>query len=142
MVSYIRSDLDFILAQIKISEAHAAGQPLFGPGGLVPAYNISYGLRTVDGTFNHLLPGQEKWGASDVQFPTLLDPAYRPADGTPFDPDGPGGAPAMPTAPNYNPSNNPNSLVFDSSVRTISNLLVDQTLGQSGCDPGRAFPRR
>ena len=35
----------------------------------------------------------------------------------------------MPTAPNYNPSNNPNSLVFDSSLRTISNLLVDQTLG-------------
>ncbi len=35
----------------------------------------------------------------------------------------------MPTAANYNPSNNPNSLVFDSSLRTISNLLVDQTLG-------------
>ena len=34
----------------------------------------------------------------------------------------------MPTAANYNPSNNPNSLVFDSSLRTISNLLVDQTL--------------
>ena len=32
-------------------------------------------------------------------------------------------------ATNYNPSNNPNSLVFDSSLRTISNLLVDQTLG-------------
>ena len=58
-----------------------------------------------------------------------MDPVYRPADGTPFDPDGPGPAPAMPTAPNYNPSNNPNSLVFDSSLRTISNLLVDQTLG-------------
>ena len=35
----------------------------------------------------------------------------------------------MPTAANYNPSNNPNSLVFNSSLRTISNLLVDQTLG-------------
>ena len=35
----------------------------------------------------------------------------------------------MPTAANYNPSNNPNSLVFDSSLRTISNLIVDQTLG-------------
>ena len=39
MVSYIRSDLDFILAQIKISEDHALyvqtnglqGAPLFGP---------------------------------------------------------------------------------------------------------------
>lgn len=134
MVSYIRSDLDFILAQIKIAEAHAAGQPLFGPDtgsgpGLVPAYNIAWGLRTVDGTYNHLLPGQEHWGAADVQFPTLLDPVYRPADGTPFDPDGPGPLPAMPTAPNYNPSNDPNSIVFDTSPRTISNLLVDQTLG-------------
>ena len=115
--------------QIKIAEAHAAGQPLFGPNGLVPTYNLSLGLRTVDGSYNHLLPGQEQWGAADNQFPSLLDPVYRPADGTPFDPDGPGPAPAMPTAPNYNPSNNPNSLVFDSSLRTISNLLVDQTLG-------------
>ncbi|KQZ71667.1 hypothetical protein ASE06_19915 [Sphingopyxis sp. Root214] len=129
MVTYIRSDLEFILDQIKIAEAHAAGQPLYGPGGLVPAYNLSFGLRTVDGSNNHLLPGQEKWGASNVPFPTLLDPVYRPADGTLFDPDGPGPAPAMPTSPNYNPSNNPNSLVFDSSLRTISNLLVDQTLG-------------
>ncbi|WP_054587095.1 peroxidase family protein [Sphingopyxis macrogoltabida] len=129
MVTYIRSDLDFILEQIKIAEAHAAGQPLYGPGGLVPAYNLSFGLRTVDGSNNHLLPGQEKWGAADVEFPTLLDPAYRPADGTPFDPDGPGGAPAMPTQADYSPSNNPGSLVFDQNLRTISNLLVDQTLG-------------
>ncbi len=129
MVSYIRSDLDFILAQIKISEAHAGGQPLFGTGGLIPTYNISWGLRTVDGSYNHLLPGQEHWGAADVAFPTLVPPQYRPADGTLFDPDGPGPAPAIPTAPNYNPSNNPSSLVFDSSLRTISNLIVDQTLG-------------
>ena len=129
MVTYIRSDLDFILEQIKIAEAHAAGQPLFGENGLVDAYNLSSGLRTVDGTYNHLLPGQEQWGAADVEFPSLLDPVYRPADGTLFDPDGPGPAPAIPTQANYNPSNNPDSLVFDSSLRTISNLLVDQTLG-------------
>ena len=36
MVAYIRSDLDFILTQIKIAEATSAGQPLFGPGGLDP----------------------------------------------------------------------------------------------------------
>ena len=35
----------------------------------------------------------------------------------------------MPTAPNYDPSNNPGSFVVDSSLRTISNLIVDQTLG-------------
>ncbi len=55
MVAYIRSDLDFILAQIKIAEAHAAGQPLYGPGGLIPTYNLAWGLRTVDGSYNHLL---------------------------------------------------------------------------------------
>ena len=128
-VTMIKSDLEFILAQIKIAEAHAAGQPLFGPGGLVPAYNTSFGLRTVDGTYNHLLPGQETWGSAGQQFPTLMPPVYRPADGTPLDFDGPGPAPAMPTAPNYNPSNNPGSFVVDSSLRTISNLIVDQTLG-------------
>ncbi|QRM31582.1 peroxidase family protein [Microvirga sp. VF16] len=129
MVAYIRSDLDFILAQIKIAEAHAAGQPLYGEDGLIPAYNVAWGLRTVDGSYNHLLPGQEQWGAAGRAFPEQLTPVYRPADGTTFDPDGPGPAPTMPTAPNYNPSNDPNSLVFDSSLRTISNLLVDQTLG-------------
>ena len=137
MVAYIKSDLEFILAQIKIAEDHALylesdglqGKPLFGPGGSIPTYNIAWGLRTVDGSYNHLLPGQEQWGASDQPFAELLQPVYRPADGTLFDPDGPGPAPAMPTSANYNPSNNPNSLVFDSSLRTISNLLVDQTLG-------------
>ena len=49
------------------------GQPLFGTGGLVPAYNLSLGLRTVDGTYNHLLPGQERWGAADSQFPDPAD---------------------------------------------------------------------
>ena len=126
-VTVNKADLEFILAQIQIAEAHAAGQPLFGPGGLVPAYNVSWGLRTVDGTYNNLL--HETWGAADQQFPTLMPPTYRPADGTMFDPDGDGPAPAMPTQSTYAPSNNPNSLVFDSSLRTISNLIVDQTLG-------------
>ncbi len=81
MVKYIRSDLDFILEQIKIAEAHAAGQPLFGPGGLVPAYNLSMGLRTVDGTYNNLL--HPEWGAADNEFPEHLGTNFRPADGTP-----------------------------------------------------------
>uniref|UniRef100_UPI00232FADCB peroxidase family protein n=1 Tax=Candidatus Phyllobacterium onerii TaxID=3020828 RepID=UPI00232FADCB len=127
MVSYIRSDLDFILAQIKIAEAHAGGQPLYGPGGLIPTYNLAWGLRTVDGTYNNLL--HPTWGSSDQPFPEGLGTDFRPADGTPLDMDGPGPAPAMPTAPNYNPSNNPNSIVVDPALRTISNLIVDQTLG-------------
>ncbi|ATU94434.1 peroxidase family protein [Phyllobacterium zundukense] len=131
MVTYIRSDLDFILAQIKISEAHAGGQPLYGPGGLIPSYNLSWGLRTVDGTYNNLLPGQSETGASDNPFPTLLTPEYRTIM---VDPDGPGGMGPMPVSyqpgvDNDGPGPADPGDVFDPYVRTISNLIVDQTLG-------------
>jgi Ca2+-binding RTX toxin-like protein len=126
MVDYIRSDLDFILAQIKIAEAHAAGQPLFGDGGLVPTYNSSLGLRTVDGTFNNLLPGQEQWGAANNPFPENLPLDFRPASDV-LDLNGP--APGGLTAGDYSPSNNPGNIVVDSTLRTISNLIVDQSLG-------------
>jgi hypothetical protein len=99
---------------------------LFGPGGLIPTYNLSWGLRTVDGSYNNLL--HPTWGAADHPFPSILAPEYRPAQGGMLDPDGPGPAPSFPTQPNYNPSNNPNSVVIDPSLRTISNLIVDQTL--------------
>jgi Ca2+-binding RTX toxin-like protein len=120
-----KADLVFILEQIKIAEAHAAGTPLYGPGGLVPAYNLSAGLRTVDGTYNHLLPGQEAWGSAGQPFPTLTDPVFANAENVPAN-FLPPGSPPVPTS--YVPSNNPGSMVFDSSLRTISNLLVDQTL--------------
>src|SRR6185312_13436252 len=121
MVAYIRSDLDFILAQIKVAEKHAAyivnpldpnAAPLYGAGlagqvGSVPSYNLSIGLRTVDGQNNNLLPGQEKWGAADMPFPELLDPTFRPAENIP-----PGFGPAGSTS--YAPSNDPGSMVFDS----------------------------
>jgi Ca2+-binding RTX toxin-like protein len=131
MVTYIRSDLDFILAQIKISEAHANGQPLYGPGGLIPSYNLSWGLRTVDGTYNNLLPGQSETGASDNPFPRLLDADYRTIM---VDPDGPGGMGPMPVSylpgtDNDGPGTAGPGDVFDPYVRTISNLIVDQTLG-------------
>ena len=140
MVSYIRSDLDFILAQIKIAEAHAAGQPLYGPGGLIPTYNLAWGLRTVDGSYNHLLPGQTEWGASDNEFSEHLGTQYRtvmvdadpgpgvmmvPVTYTPgVDNDGPD----VDGLPGGQGSAGPSD-VFDPTVRTISNLLVDQTLG-------------
>lgn len=135
MVTYIRSDLDFILKQIKIAEAHAAGQPLYGPGGLIPTYNLSWGLRTVDGSYNHLLAGQEKWGASDTPFNELMNPTFRTVT-VMMDPDGPGPAPTMPVSMPYTPGNDvdgPGTFakpgdVIDPTVRVISNLLVDQTL--------------
>ncbi len=142
MVAYIRSDLDFILAQIKIAEAHAAfergvstgdpsnpARPLFGPDGSIPAYNIAWGLRTVDGTYNHLLPGQIEWGASDNEFPEHLGTHYK----TIMVPAGPGGALVpvsyTPGVDNDGPGTAGPGDVFDPTVRTISNLLVDQTLG-------------
>ncbi|WID99329.1 peroxidase family protein [Bosea vestrisii] len=149
MVTYIKSDLDFILKQIKIAEADAAfrqgistgdpgnpAKPLFGPGGSIPTYNLSWGLRTVDGSYNHLLPGQEKWGASDTPFNELMNPTFRTVT-VMMDPDGPGGpAPTMPVSMPYTPGNdvdgpgtfaNPGD-VIDPTLRVISNLLVDQTL--------------
>jgi Ca2+-binding RTX toxin-like protein len=142
MVAYIRSDLDFILAQIKIAEAHAAfergvstgdpsnpARPLYGPNGSVPAYNVAWGLRTVDGTYNHLLPGQIEWGASDNEFPEHLGTDFK----TIMVPAGPGGqlvpVSYTPGADNDGPGPAGPSDVFDPTVRTISNLLVDQTLG-------------
>src|SRR4051812_45648666 len=48
-------DIRFILRQIQIAQEHAAGHALFGPGPLqVNDPRLPFGLRTVDGSFNHL----------------------------------------------------------------------------------------
>jgi Ca2+-binding RTX toxin-like protein len=105
MATLIRSDLEFILEQILIAEQHAAGADLTT---LVPNSFVAFGLRTVDGSFNHLFPGQQFFGAADQLFPRLLDPSFRTGDtfGT-YASDG---------------------TVVDSQPRTISNLIVDQTI--------------
>ena len=63
MVQLTKHDLNFILAQIKIAEAHAAGGDLAelvagynGNDGFAQAHLLPYGLRTVDGSYNNLLP--------------------------------------------------------------------------------------
>ncbi len=83
-------------------------------------------MRTVDGTYNHLLPGTENQGAADNPFPRLLRSGLSGLQNS-LDMNGPAPGEVL-TAPNYNPSNNPNDIVRGSSLRTISNLLVDQTL--------------
>ncbi|NUS50143.1 MAG: heme peroxidase [Nocardioidaceae bacterium] len=136
-----RSDLEFILKQIKIAERHVAGQtpdgsypcsamldetgtaenaiPTNGPNGEV----LPWGLRTVSGTCNNLIPGQQNFGAADQTFPHKVPREFRPAYAT------------------------PNTPVTDAQPRTISNLIVDQTItnpaavAASGEDPathGRA----
>ena len=82
MAQLIKSDLEFILQQILIAEAHAAGAD---PASLLPNSFVPFGLRTVDGSFNNLVPGQSEFGAADNLFPRLVDPVFRDdADGDTF----------------------------------------------------------
>jgi Ca2+-binding RTX toxin-like protein len=124
-------DLKFILKQIKIAEHHAAtltpANPcgtLVGPGpDQIPDALTSYGLRTVDGSCNNLLPGREKFAAADVPFPRLAgSPVFRSAEGAPAGFFG-AGSPAIPSS-SYAQKK---GFVFDSQPRLISNLISDQT---------------
>ncbi len=98
---------------------------------------LPMGLRTVDGSNNHLLPGQSLVGAADQVFPRLLTPHYVNNTGTaPITLGPPGsGAPTVsntnydPTiAPGTNATGANNHSVVDANPRIISNLIVDQTL--------------
>ncbi|WP_460894921.1 peroxidase family protein, partial [Ramlibacter monticola] len=100
MATLNRKDLEFILQQIQVAEAHAGGADLTT---LVPTVFAPVGLRTVDGSFNNLLPGQSTFGAADQPFPTLIDPQFSP------------------------PYNAP-GLVFDAQPRVISNLVADMSI--------------
>jgi hypothetical protein len=82
------SDLAFILQQIKIAEAHAATlspehpcDTLIGPGpDQIASPLVSKGLRTVDGSCNNLVAGQERFGSADQLFPRLTSKSFRPAE--------------------------------------------------------------
>lgn len=117
-------DLRFIFRQIQIAQAHSAGGALFGPGpNQVSNLRLPFGLRTVDGSFNHLEPGKTAFGASDHLFPRLTTPVFRPAEPLPIDPDGPGPQEAG-QATSYTQLS---GFVSDSKPRVISNLIADQT---------------
>jgi hypothetical protein len=130
------SDLKFILAQIKIAEHHAASfnaqDPCAGLIGAGPnqipeggnAVELPWGLRTVDGTCNNLLPAQSKFGAADQRFPRRVSqPTLKGAEPVTFDTDGPGPE-AVGGSTSYQQTS---GSVFDSQPRVISNLIVDQT---------------
>src|SRR4051812_3855393 len=97
MASLIRSDLEFILRQIQIAEANAAGVPL---AELVPDPTAPFGLRTVDGSYNNL--ANPTFGAADQPFPTFVPPNPPPA---------------------YDVAGN----VIDPQPRIISNLVADMS---------------
>jgi hypothetical protein len=74
-------------------------------------------LRTVDGSCNNLVPGQETFGAADQVFPRLTTPVFNAAVAVPegFGP------------PGFSSYAHKKGLVFDTEPRTVSNLIVDQT---------------
>ncbi len=125
-------DLNKILEQIKIAERNAAGEALVDIIGQDAAL-LPLGLRTVDGSYNHLLPGQSRVGAADEIFPRLLTPEYRNEgdDTMMLAPPGSPGAPPgglFITNNDYDPTIAGSHSVADADPRIISNLIVDQTL--------------
>src|SRR5690606_38526760 len=133
-------DLEFILKQIKIAEAHSSGIPLhevrvdangvYGANGqlAISQPHLPYGLRTVDGTYNNIIPGRELWGAADQTMPRMFDPYWRnETDGDSFDTTGPSdGLAGTVTDGNYN-SGGASGNIADADPRIISNLIADQT---------------
>ena len=136
------SDISHILRQIKIAEAHIAknNEPgwlsthgicdaLVGTGpNQVATPLVADGLRTVDGSCNNLIHGQEKFGASGETFPRLTTPNFRDAEASPPDFFGPGSG-TIPSS-SYKQKK---GFVFDSQPRLISNLIVDQTATNPCC---------
>ncbi|WP_375739225.1 peroxidase family protein [Pseudomonas boanensis] len=123
MANFIQSDLEFILQQILIAEAHAAGQEL---SALLPNAQVPWGLRTIDGSFNHLIPGQDGFGAADEFFPLMLDQVFRNEGDDSFDLNGPAPGGLL-TNNNYATTGPIAGNVVDADPRIISNLIVDQT---------------
>ena len=137
------ADLAYILRQIKISEAHVANTTsATGPCGAlvgtgpdqVPDAITSYGLRTVDGSCNNLVPGREKFGAADPIFPRLTTPSFKTAEADPglF---GPPGGPVTDYAQH-------SGFTFDTQPRVISNLIVDQSANNPAAIAAAGHPVR
>ncbi len=121
-------DMRFILKQIKIAENHAtkedaqgnpvAGQPLVGSGpNQIANALLPFGLRSVDGTENNLIPDQGSYGSASRVMPRLAPAEWRAADliapnGTPL---GEGSYKSV------------NTNLSDAEPRFVSNVIVDQT---------------
>ena len=110
-------DLRFIFQQILISQDHAAASrtnPNASPFDVnlpnrVPEPRLPFGLRTVDGSFNHVTPNHTGFGAADRLFPRRTRGFVRSLGQTP-------------------PAYRPGASVVDPQPRIISNLIVDQTM--------------
>ncbi|MBD8024373.1 cell wall-binding repeat-containing protein [Microbacterium gallinarum] len=135
-----QNDLEFILRQIQISEAHAADQTnpsnytLYCPDQPRVAQNCvnhvkrPAGVRTVDGSYNNLI--DTHFGATDHPFPRLLEPEWRQAEPEvatlEFTPNTPEQTEIC--DPGLTCYEQTQGIVYDSHPREISNLIVDQTM--------------
>jgi hypothetical protein len=135
------ADLAYILKQIKIAEYHVAHTTsetgpcgaLVGDGpNQMPSPLVSMGLRTVDGSCNNLVQGQEYFGASHQKFPRLTTSVFSDAEPSPA-----AFGPPHPTS--YKQTK---GLVFDSEPRVVSNLIVDQTATNPAAIAAAGFPVR
>ncbi|WP_122263123.1 peroxidase family protein [Ornithinimicrobium cerasi] len=136
----IGSDLDFILDQIQISEAHAhainTGDTSYSlvcatsddtSGKCVRDPMLPHGLRTVDGSFNNLVNGQTEFGSSNRLMPRLLPIHWRDGDPVAGGPPNPPGATSVCDDPASTCYEQTSGFVYDSDPRTISNLIVDSS---------------
>ncbi|NTJ43914.1 calcium-binding protein [Agrobacterium larrymoorei] len=156
-----QADLAFVLYQIKVAEVHASGVPLteirVNPDGTVvsdraqydastgvylgnpntpraiPDPHVPVGLRTVDGSYNNIVPGREHWGSADQAMPRALDPNFiNDADGDRM----PLGGPIVVTNTDYGVVGTPTTgangghtgNVADADPRIISNLISDMSI--------------
>ena len=117
-LAFDMEDLNFILDQIKIAERHAAGENL---ADILPNLSIPWGLRTVDGSFNNLIPGQEDFGAADLDFENAANRVFPDAQESAGE-FASMGLPAGPTT--YNSA----ASVQDSTPRLISHMITNQSV--------------
>src|SRR3954453_14652166 len=133
-------DLKFILKQIKISERHSATLTADNPCGTlvgsepnqIPDPLTSYGLRTVDGSCNNLIPGRETFAAADQPFPRLSKRTFMDPEPVPSFP-----VPSQPTGCASKKGN-----AIDAKPRTVSNLIVNQTSTNPSAVHAAGFPVR
>ena len=130
-IAFNQGDLDFILKQIQIAERHSAGEELID---ILPNASLPWGLRTVDGEFNNLLPGKTHFGQSNLEFASDTERQYPDAQ-TLTIPLVAGDVVGEPTS--YLQGDG--TTVQDSTPRLISNLIVDQSTDNpaavAACDP-------
>ena len=109
------ADLRFIFRQIQIAQIHSTNATVSAPCATllqqIGEFRLPFGLRTIDGSCNHIEPDKTTFGAADQTFPRLATPTFRQAEqNTSYE------------------QTDALDVVIDSQPRIISNLIADQTM--------------